>query len=358
MIRAAVFDGPGRPFRFETLPRPHLGPGEALLRVRLCTICGSDLHTFSGRRHGPTPCVLGHEILGIAEAIGDRFADAGGEPVQVGDRVVVGVAGSCGACFFCQRGLPQKCESLFKYGHQPVTAGRGPLGGLATHCHLLPGSTVVKVPDDVPDSIAAPAGCATATVAAALAVANALRTPSGSERVLVILGLGMLGLTACAMASAAGATVIGCDLVEERMSLARRFGATYTATPAEVQKLARSLTVGRGADLCLEMSGATAAAALSVDVLRVGGTAIWAGAVAPTEPVPVNPEAVVRKCLTVAGLHNYTPQDLRFAVRFLAAAHARFPFTELVARVFALDEVDDAFRSAAADRPVRVAIMC
>lgn len=351
MIRAAVFDGPGRPLRFEAVPRPRLGPGEALLRVRMCTVCGSDLHTFTGRRLGPTPCVLGHEILGDVEEAGTGFTDGAGEPLRVGERVVVGVAGSCGRCFFCARGLPQKCESLFKYGHEPVAAGRGPTGGLTTHCHLLRGSAVVRVPAELPDEVAAPAGCATATVAAALAAAR----PQGSS--VVVLGLGMLGLTACAMASACGAeAVIACDVDDSRLSLARRFGATHAVKPGEAVAAAKELTAGRGADFALELSGSPAAAALSLDVLRTGGTAAWVGAVLPTDPVVVRPEAIVRRCLTVVGVHNYAPWHLRAAVEFLAAQHARFPFAELVSRTFPLAEADAAFRFAEAERPVRVAV--
>jgi alcohol dehydrogenase len=350
VIRAAVFDGPGRPFRFEAVPRPRLGRGEAIVRVRLCTVCGSDRHTFAGRRPGPTPCVLGHEIVGEIEEVGEGFADASGEPVHPGERVVVGVAASCGGCFFCARGLPQKCESLFKYGHEPVAAGRGPSGGFTTHCHLLPGSAAVRVPDALPDEVAAPAGCATATVAAAMAAVC-------SQGCGVVLGLGMLGLTACAMATAAGsAAVVACDVDDTRLSLARRFGATHTVRPAEAVAAAKDLTAGRGADFALELSGSPAAAALSLDVLRTGGTAVWVGAVLPTDPITVRPEAVVRRCLSVVGVHNYAPWHLRSAIDFLAPNHARFPFAELVSRTFPLDEVDAAFRFAEASRPVRVAV--
>jgi alcohol dehydrogenase len=72
----------------------------------------------------------------------------------------------------------------------------------------------------------------------------------------------------------------------------------------------------------------------------------------------VDPEAVVRRCLRVAGVHNYAPRHLREAVRFLAENHGRFPFAELVARTFPLDAADEAFRFAEAEKPVRVAVRC
>ncbi|HJZ58750.1 MAG TPA: alcohol dehydrogenase catalytic domain-containing protein, partial [Gemmataceae bacterium] len=283
-IRAAVFDGPGKPFRFEAFPRPSLRAGEALVRVSACTICGSDLHTVAGRRSGPTPCVLGHEPVGVVEEVAGELRDTAGEPVRAGDRVTWAVAASCGQCFFCTRGLPQKCQTLRKYGHEAISPNFGPLGGLTTHCHLIPGTAVVKVPAGVPDAVAAPAGCATATVAAVLAAASPDRQIGGSS--VVVFGLGMLGLTACAMAACGGASsVVACDVDDTRLPLAARFGATHAvklpAGRAELLERTKSLTAGRGADLALELSGSPAAAELSIEVLRVGGTAVWVGAVSP-----------------------------------------------------------------------------
>ncbi len=362
MIRAAVFDGPGKPFRFETFPRPTLGPGEVLVRVTLCTVCGSDLHTVGGRRTGPTPCVLGHEAVGMVEGVGDGACDVAGVPLRVGDRVVWAVAAICGRCFFCTHRLPQKCESLRKYGHDRLTQTSGPHGGYATHCHLFAGSTVVRVPGGLPDAVAAPAACATATVMAAYREALNHSTGDRFPRCVVIFGLGMLGLTACAVASVGEASVVvGADIDAARLVLAARFGATHPVRlPTDgVGLLAqvKELTAGRGADLALELSGSPIAAGLSLEVLRIGGTAIWLGAVLPTGPVPVNPEQIVRKCLTLKGVHNYAPPDLDSAITFLASHHRRFPFADLVAQSFPLSEIDIAFRNAAADRPVRVGLI-
>jgi putative phosphonate catabolism associated alcohol dehydrogenase len=358
-VRAAIFEGPGAPLRVEATARPTLRDGEALVRVSLCTVCGSDLHTFSGRRKEKTPCVLGHEPVGVIEEVSGDLRTVDGEPLRIGDRVVWSVAVSCGACFFCERGLPQKCESLRKYGHERITPQCGPVGGLATHCHLLSGTAIVKVPAELPDAVAAPAGCATATVAAVLR-ATSLTSPSRGEvkDTVVVFGLGMLGLTACAWLDALGLTAVACDVSDARLAQATRFGARHLATPNTLSELVKSLTGGRGADAALELSGSPQASAAALDVLRVGGVAVWAGAVSPTDPVPVFPETVIRRCLTLTGVHNYAPHDLVSAVRFLAANHQRYPFAELVARSFPLDRVNDAFHFAEAERPVRVAVEC
>jgi alcohol dehydrogenase len=168
----------------------------------------------------------------------------------------------------------------------------------------------------------------------------------------------MLGLTACAWLDSLGATVVACDVNDKRLARATRFGAQHLAKPDALAELVASLTDKRGADVALELSGSPQAATAALDVLRVGAVAVWAGTVSPTDPVPVNPETIVRRCLTITGVHNYTPPDLAAAVEFLAAQHERYPFVELVSRTFPLADVNGAFQFAEAEHPVRVAVEC
>src|SRR5262245_57311991 len=174
---AMLFDGPGRPLRRADVALPVPADGEMLVRVLSCTLCGSDLHTMAGRRAVPCPTVLGHEILGCIESIstdGPPPVTWDGHPLVVGDRVVWAVAVGCGSCFFCSRDLPQKCERLLKYGHQPFAGPRDLRGGLATHVLLAPRTAVFRVPNEIPDPVACPSGCATATVMSALRHAGTL----------------------------------------------------------------------------------------------------------------------------------------------------------------------------------------
>ena len=351
MTRTAVFTGPGNRFQMETVPATPLAPGEALVRVRLCTLCGSDLHTVTGRRHGPTPCVLGHEMVGeIAEVYGEK-RDASGHPLAVGDRVTWAVADSCGNCFFCTHDLPQKCETLKKYGHHAHESGRGPSGGLTTHCQLWPGTAVVKVPAGVPDEVAAPAMCATATVAGALRQAGTVRGAT-----VLILGAGMLGLTASAMAASDGATVIVADTNAVRLNIATRFGAKHTATVTGLPARLAELTNGRGADVVLELAGVSPSVETALSAARIGGTVVLVGSVFPVSAVAVNPETLVRRCLQIVGSHNYAPADLVAAMRFLAGEGNGYPFAGLVARTLPLADVDEAFRLAEAEKPYRIGV--
>ena len=88
----------------------------------------------------------------------------------------------------------------------------------------------------------------------------------------------------------------------------------------------------------------------------LGGTLVLAGSVSPTPPIELHPEEVVRRCLRIVGVHNYTPADLVTAVRFMGEYHQRFPFAELVSKVFPLNEAAEAFAFAERERPIRVGV--
>ena len=355
---AAVFTGPGRPVELRRLALPRLVEGEALVRVTCSTICGSDLHTVRGDRPSPVPSVLGHEVVGRVEELGPGrpARDLRGAELAPGQRVTWSVAVSCGDCFTCRRGLPQKCETLRKYGHEEL-AGRWLLnGGLSEYCHLAAGTAIARVPESIPDEVVAPASCATATVAAALRCAGNLRGAS-----VLVLGAGALGLTACAMARSRGAAeVIASDVDPRRRKLAARFGATRCAPGAddtgELGECVKEATAGRGVDVALELSGSGSSVESALELTRIGGRSILVGSVFPGPPVAVSPEWIVRRLLRVEGVHNYTPEDLETAVSFLSEHHGNFPLAELVEESFPLRDAEKAFRFALERRPPRVAI--
>ena len=341
--RMATFRSVGQPMQFEDAELAQPGPGEAIVRIECCTICGSDLHTWSGRRNEPLPTILGHEIIGIIESACPSVTDHEGNELHRGDRVTWSVAASCHQCSSCRTGMPQKCDELFKYGHSQLE--NGPFsGGLATHCWLRKGTAIVRIPVSVPHEVICPANCATATVAAAFRAAG----PVNNKRVLVF-GAGMLGLTASAMASINQAKEICiCDPHESRLSRARDFGATRlnTAAPDSEERF----------DVVFEMSGNELAVESSFASAATGARVILVGSVKPSRKVAIDPEQVVRRLLTICGVHNYIPADLLTAVRFLEQHHDSFPFANLVERTFSLSEVNEAFHYAEHEQPIRVAI--
>ena len=352
---AALFHGPGKRLTIESIPLPSLAPGEALVRVSCATICGSDLHSISGRRHSPAPAILGHEMVGLIAATGPGGLHSfSGEPLAVGRRVTWSMVWSCGQCYFCRLGLNPKCEHLFKFGHSPLGPASSLSGAYSQFCLLPAGSAIFPVPDNIPDIVAAPANCATATIAAVLRHAHPI---AGSS--VLVLGAGMLGLTACAMASASGAhTVIAVDPDPRRARLASRFGATHSLPPGPaLLDSVLSLTSSRGVDCAFELSGSPASAEAALPLLRPGGHLLLAGAVFPSRPLALPAEDIVRRLIRISGVYNYTPVDLATALSFLSAHLSRFPFPLLVPAAFPLSEINGAIDFAQRERPPRAALL-
>ncbi|MBF6266465.1 zinc-binding dehydrogenase [Nocardia farcinica] len=324
VTRAAVWTGAGVAVR--DVPVPRLAPGQSLVRVRLATVCGSDLHTVAGRRAAPCPSVLGHEAVGEIVATTPRAGH--GAP---GQRVVWSVTAACGRCARCRAGRTAKCLSVRKVGHEAFD-GDWPLSGsYARHLVLPAGVRTVAVPDTVPDAVAAPAACATATVMAALEAAGDL----AGRRVLVY-GAGMLGLTAAAACAHRGAHVAVRDVVAARAALAAGFGG--------------GADDGLPVDAAFDFSGSSAAIADALTRLDIGGALVLAGSVAPGPPVPLDAERVVRRWLRIAGVHNYEPRHLTDAVDFLAATVGTYPWHELVAEPLPLDDIAAALTGPPAGR--------
>jgi alcohol dehydrogenase len=355
---AAVFQGSAQPWSFVQAPDRD-SPELAIVDVEACTLCSSDVHTVTGRRVSPTPSVLGHEAIGRVRRLPTawRLADLDGRLVAVGDRVVWGVAAHCGQCLFCQSGIPQKCAHLVKYGHGVHRQGEYPQGGLSTRIGLANGTPVVVLDDRTDARVACLSACAGATVAAALRLAGGV-----AGRHVVIFGGGVLGCLACAMARGEGAEVVVCvEPDANRRSRAEAFGATVTIDPSEpelIQRLKSECRDGFGPDVCLELCGASSAFSAALSALRIGGTLVLAGAVFPAGTVSVAPEELVRRMITIRGLHNYAPEDLKAAVTFACFDSEQRPaiWAGLFSERFRLEEIDRAFAWAAEHPGVRTVV--
>jgi putative phosphonate catabolism associated alcohol dehydrogenase len=339
--RVAVFAGPGKPFEFRALPLPKLAEGEVLVAVSLATICGSDLHTFEGRRNEPTPCVLGHEATGQVIACGD-----GRDAELVGRRVTWTLADSCGCCRPCRDwALPQKCERLFKYGHAPLDSGSGLNGCYASHLVLRPGTKVIPLPESVTDAMAAPANCALATMVAAT---EPLARGGGTA---LIQGAGLLGLYGCALLRQMGwERVLVADLNPARLEFVSNFGGE----PLSVSDVAQ-LRSG-SVDAVLEATGHPEVVPDGIRLLRPGGHYGFVGMVHPDSRLDLTGETIVRKCLTLRGTHNYAPRHLHTAIDFLAAQASAYPWESLLSPPFALADLEPAFALARSGRWPRVAV--
>jgi len=346
-----IFEGAGKPLRLQQQRLPdHLGHREVLVRISLATICGSDLHTFGGHRQTPTPCILGHE------AVGQVIQTGPGRPELLpGDRVTWSIADSCGTCPACtQFGLPEKCESVFKYGHAAMSDGTGLNGSYASHVLLRAGTHIVKVTDRLSDALVAPANCALATMVNAIA-----RVPKNC-RVAVIQGAGLLGLYGCALLRERGVSRIFCvDVSPDRLARVSQFGGipvdgrpeNYAQQREEILKSAP-----RGVDAVLEVAGVAALVKEGIRLLRPGGIYELVGLVHPDSQLNVTGEEIIRKCLTLHGTHNYAPWHLDEAVAFLERTRDLYPYETLVSPPFLLADLPNAFTEAGARHWPRVSV--
>ena len=350
----------GDPISMEQFEIPqNLEPGAALCRVRMSTICGSDLHTIHGRRKEPIPIILGHEIIGDIVALGTgQDRDGFGDELKVGDRVTWPVIASCGSCFFCQHQLPQKCIHLRKYGHTASKEWPHLTGGYAEYIYLYPGTVLFRVPTNVSDKAVTPANCALSTVVYAMEEIGL----SKGETVL-IQGPGMLGLNLVALAKEAGAAkIIMTGTEQERLEWARKFGAdscinVTNVSDNEVGSIVMEQTDGRGVDVAFEVCGKASAAQQAVASLRIGGRYMIAGMVTPGSYLNIDGNLITRKCLTIKGIHNYRPEHLGRAIRFLETFSTKYPFDSMVGKIFPMAEINEAVEAAASGKQIRVAVI-
>jgi len=358
--RAAVMTKLNADFEIQEFPLPEVEKGAILVRITCCTICGSDVLAWSGRKRAPTPMILGHEILGEIVELGNGVAyDSGNRPLKVGDRITWTMMDSCGKCYYCrEKGLMMKCKNLKKYGHESCAAPPHFVGGFAEYCYISPGTCVVKCPDNLSDEEITPANCALAT---AVAGWEAIEIKP-FENVL-IQGAGALGFYAAALAKHYGCNqIIVSDKMEYRLEAIKEFGATSTINikgmkDEEVVRAIRDLTDGFGVDAVMGAAIVPDVVPIGLKCLRIGGRYVEHGNTFPGANFSYDISDIIFRCLTLRGVHNYDTRHLQWGVDFLEQTKRKFPFNKLVTHKFSLDEINQAMRVACSGEAIRVAIL-
>lgn len=309
-MKAITFQGVEE-LAFSDVPEPSLEEeSDALVRVTVAGICGSDLHPYFGRETGLDPgTVMGHELVGEVVETGSAVSR-----FHPGDRVVAPFTTNCGACFYCRRGLTARCEKGQLLGW--VEDGRGLHGAQAELIRVpLADATLVPVPDGLDEAVALLAGdiLSTATFGAELA-------DVAEGDVVAVIGCGPVGLLAIRTALARGArAVVAVDRVPSRLETAERFGATAVSfADADPRAAVDDLTEGRGADAAIEAVGSAPATRAAADLLRPGGRIAALGV--HTEPtLALSPgEMYDRNLRYSAGrcpARHYMPASLELAAR-------------------------------------------
>ena len=271
------------------VPEPEVGPDDCLVRVEACGICGSDIHGFdgsSGRRI--PPLVMGHEAAGVVEAVGANVTE-----FAPGDRVTFDSMVSCGRCYFCRRGESNLCDNRRVLG---VSCGEYRRHGAFAELISVPQHIVYRLPESLSFESAA------LVEAVSVAVHAANITPVTLGDTAVVVGSGMIGLLALQAVRAAGAgRVIAVDLNDRRLAVAKQLGAdvTINAGSGDVPRQIAELTAGRGADIALEVVGATPTVRMAIESVRKGGSVTLVGNISPTVELPL--QSVVTREITLRG---------------------------------------------------------
>jgi threonine dehydrogenase-like Zn-dependent dehydrogenase len=350
---AAVMTAPRAPIELREFPRPDLPPGAALLRTTRSEVCGTDVHLWHGRLSGvPYPIIPGHVSAGVVDAARGPIAGIDGSAIREGDRVVFfDVHRTCGRCRACTvHRTPTRCSARRVYGITD-SADEGLFGGWAQAIYLEPGVALARLPDAVAFDDYIGGGCGLLT---AVHIAERAEIRLGDS--VVVQGTGAVGLSAIALARLAGAshiTAIGAPA--ERLSLAREMGADLVldiahTTPDQRRQAVMDATHGEGADVVLEAAGAAAAIAEGLDLARVGGRYVIAGHYTDVGPSTINAHHQInRKHLEIRGCWGSEARHFLRALSVLER-HPSIPFRKIGARVYGLNQLNEALADAEAMR--------
>jgi S-(hydroxymethyl)mycothiol dehydrogenase len=253
-VRGVVAGEKGATVRLDTVVVPDPGPGEAVVAVRACGVCHTDLHYRQGSINDDYPFLLGHEAAGVVEAVGDGVTN-----VAPGDYVVLAWRAPCGVCRACRRGRPWYCfdsanatQAMTLADGTPLTPALG-IGAFAEKTLVAAGQAVKVDPAARPEA-AGLIGCGVmAGFGAAVNTGNV-----GRGDTVAVFGCGGVGDAAVAGAALAGARVIvAVDIDDRKLAWARRFGATHTVNSAQTDPVqaVKDLTDGFGADVVIEAVG-------------------------------------------------------------------------------------------------------
>lgn len=271
------------------MPKPEIGPHDVLISVQACGICGSDVHGYDGStgRRVP-PIIMGHEAAGVVTEIGSQVTR-----FTVNDRVTFDSTVSCGSCFHCRRGEINLCDHRKVLG---VSCDEYRQHGAFAEFVVVPENIVYALPDSFPFEHAA------MIEAVSIAVHAANRTPISLGDSCVVVGTGMIGLLVVqAMKRAGCSKVIAVDLDPEKLELALKLGATNTIDAAQKDVVAevKELTSDRGADVAVEVVGATKTIQTAIESVRKGGNITLVGNLSPGIDLPL--QSVVTRELTLNG---------------------------------------------------------
>jgi L-iditol 2-dehydrogenase len=336
-MRAAVYRGIND-VRVETVPVPKVGPGEVLIKVANCGICGTDLKKIHTGSHS-APRIFGHETAGTIAAIGEGVTELP-QGFAVGDRVMVFHHVPCGNCYYCRKRTYAQCPVYKPAG---VTAGFEPSGGgfaeyvLAMDWIVRDGG-VIRIPDGIPFEQAA-------FVEPVNTVLKGIKSLNiQPDETVLVIGQGPIGILHATLALKTGAQVLTSDLYPERHAIAAEFGLRHPihAGTEDVAARAKAATEGRGADTVILAVGGNALIKTAMEAVRMGGKVLLFAQTQHGEAI-FDPAAVCMDEKTLLGSYS-SSFDIEREVEELVFGGYRngFDLTRLISHRFPLESAVEA----------------
>jgi alcohol dehydrogenase len=372
-VRAAVLKRAGldtpysktKPISVEDVELEAVGPQEVKVKVVSAGLCHSDLHVIRGARKLPLPLVLGHECAGVVEEVGEGTTAA-----KKGDHVVFSYVPSCGRCNYCASGRPNLCDPGRRANRDGtlITGARRFRNGEGYLYHHLGVSgfseytissenSLVPIRADLSLDKAALFGCAVLTGVGA--VVNSAKVVPGTN--VAVFGCGGVGLNIIQGASIAGALrIIAVDVVDSKLELAKKFGATDTVNAAEVDPVekVKDLSGRLGVDYSFEAIGNTKVMTQAYRTTKKGGKTIVVGITAPDSTLEVYSSLLVDEERVLMGSYMGGSVPRRDVPRLIDLYLAgRLKLDELVSRFSSLEEVNEGFDALAGGSVARQLIM-
>ncbi|MGD8505728.1 MAG: zinc-binding dehydrogenase [Candidatus Bathyarchaeota archaeon] len=341
-MKAALLYGV-KDLRIENIEKPKVGYGDALVKVKAATTCGTDLKIFQrGYVSGviQLPTVFGHEWAGEIVEVGE------GVPwLNEGMRVRAGNSSPCLRCKMCQRGQYNLCEDMMW------------LWGAYAEYIKIPARIVMLNTQQVPFHVSYEEAAITEPLACVLHGLEKTHAKLGDT--IAIIGAGPIGLLHLIVAKKMGTSrIIISDMIDERLQLARRLGAdeTINAKREDTVKETKRLTEGYGADMVIEAIGFPATWEQALRMVRKGGTVLEFGGCPPETEIKVSTEQLHYGETTVLGTFHTTPAHFRKALSLIASGTLNVK--PLVTRKMKLDNIKEAFQKLATSKnDIKIAVL-
>lgn len=354
-MKAAVLYEARTPLVIEELDIPEPGPNQVMVKMMASGVCHSDWHVVKGEwTHLPLPIILGHEGAGIIEATGPGVTN-----VQPGDHVVLAWRSQCGFCEMCQLGWPALCYHNQYPKQTPVHRQTGQeinqmvgVGSFGSY-QIVTDVAAIPIDKDIPFPQASLIGCGVTTGVGA-AINTAQVQPGTTAAVFGAGGVGLNVIQGCRIAGAT--TIIAVDLLDNKLDMAKEFGATHTVNPAQDDPVEaiKSMTGGLGVHYAFEAIGLVEAPFVqSIRCTRHRGKAIWVGHAPHETAVTIDARDLMMEKTVMGSLYGSGQPMITFPRLLDLYKSGQLMLDQLVSRTYPLEQVNEAFQALGAGEVAR-----